>query len=311
MPKFMRKTILLAKIETTAGTDAVPTGALNAVLVRNVNLTPLELSTAERNIVRGFFGNFDALPTFRKVKLSFEVELASSGTAGTAPPWGALLKACGTTETLTAVTKADYKPNSLNTDTVTMYVNIDGVQHKLLYGRGNCSIKFKANDIPVLAFDFMALDGGITDVANPTPVYTPWQVPLPATRLNTPTFSLHGISSLALESLEINLGNQIEQITRIGAESIQQTDRKSAGTVMFEAVSIATKDFYATIKASTDAAIQIIHGSVAGSILQFDAPNVELMAPTFSDIQGIQMMQLQLRLLPTNAGNDEFTVSAR
>lgn len=311
MPKFMRKTTILAKVETTAGTDAIPTGGANAILVRNVNCTPLELNVAERNIVRGFFGNFDGLPTSRKMKLSFEVEAASSGTAGSAAAWAPLMLACGTTETLTAVTKADYAPNSANTTTLSMYVNIDGVMHKMLYARGNCSFKLKANDIPVFAFDFIALDGGIADVAAPTPVYTAFQTPLPATKTNTPTFSLHGVATLAVESLDINFGNQIEQITRIGAESIQQTDRKTTGTVMFEMTSIATKDWFATIRASTDAALSLIHGTVAGQIIEVAAPTVELMTPVYSDVQGIQMLQLSLRFLPSNSGNDEFKFTAR
>jgi hypothetical protein len=57
------------------------------------------MTYAERNLVRGFFGNFDALPTIKKVKVSFEVEYAGSGTAGTAPAWDGLLQACGCSST--------------------------------------------------------------------------------------------------------------------------------------------------------------------------------------------------------------------
>lgn len=310
MSKFMRKTIILAKAEVTPGTDVTPVGA-NALMVRNVNFVPLELGYAERNIVRGFFGTFDALPTMRKVKLSFETEFASSGVAGTAAGWGPLMQGCGTTETLTAVTKAEYSPNSANTTSLTLYVNIDGVLHKMLYCRGNVTIKIKSNDIPFMAWEFTGLDGGITDTAAATPTFTNFITPLAANKVNTPTFSLHGISTLALESLELNFGNQIEQITRIGSEQIQQTDRKPTGSVMFEMTSIATKDWFAAIKASTDAVLQIVHGTVAGSIVQIDANLVELTTPQFSDIQGIQMLQMALRFLPSNAGNDEFKITAK
>lgn len=174
MSKYIAKTVILAKLEATPGTDPTPTGAANAMLVRNCSIKPLELSYEERNIVRGFFGSFDALPTMRKVKISFEVEYQSSGTAGTAPAYGPLLQACATTETLVAVTTATYAPNSLaaTQKSVTIYYNIDGVQHMMLYGRGNATIRVKANGIPYIAFEFIGLDGGQTDVALPTPTFT-------------------------------------------------------------------------------------------------------------------------------------------
>ena len=40
--RYIRQTVILAKIETVSGTDAVPTGAANALLISNMNITPLE-----------------------------------------------------------------------------------------------------------------------------------------------------------------------------------------------------------------------------------------------------------------------------
>lgn len=310
MSKFTKKTIILAKVETTAGTDIVPAGT-NAILVRNPVLTPLEMTYAERNIVRGFFGNFDAIPTIKKVKLAFEVELQGSGAAGTAAGWGALMTACGTFETLVASTTAAYTPVSGTGKTLSIYVQIDGLQHKIVYARGNAILRVKANDIPYIAFEFIGLDTNATDVANSTPTFTAFNLPLAANKVNTPTFTLHGISSLALESFEMNLGQVNQQITRIGSEQILHTDRKTIGSVMFEMTPVATKDWLATVKSGVLAACQLVHGTVAGSIVQIDASNVQLQNPVFSDIQGIQMLQLALRMNPTNAGNDEFTVTAK
>ena len=38
---LFRKKALLAKVETTYGTDAAPTGALNAIQTRNLQIEPL------------------------------------------------------------------------------------------------------------------------------------------------------------------------------------------------------------------------------------------------------------------------------
>ena len=56
MTKYIRKMVILAKIETTRGVDATPTGA-NAMVVSNVTITPLEGDEAEHDYVRPHFGN--------------------------------------------------------------------------------------------------------------------------------------------------------------------------------------------------------------------------------------------------------------
>lgn len=42
MPRYIRNTVILAKLETSYGTDAAPTGA-DALLVSNVSVTRLSL----------------------------------------------------------------------------------------------------------------------------------------------------------------------------------------------------------------------------------------------------------------------------
>ncbi len=94
---------LLAKVEVTYGTDPTPTGAANAILLKGKpTLTPMEAVNVKREVVRPFFGNAESLPSSIYGKLDFEVEMAGSGTAGIAPAWGPLLRACGLSETATA-----------------------------------------------------------------------------------------------------------------------------------------------------------------------------------------------------------------
>jgi hypothetical protein len=68
-----------------------PTGA-NAILVRNLEITPLEAETVNRDLVRPYLGASDQLLAQTRVSMTFEVEMAGSGTAGTAPAYGPLLK---------------------------------------------------------------------------------------------------------------------------------------------------------------------------------------------------------------------------
>ena len=95
MPLLGRKKLLLAKIESTYGVDSVPTGSANAILLRNLNIAPLDAETVNRDLVRSYFGISDILVANSKVSMDFEIELAGSGVIGDAPAWGPLLQACG------------------------------------------------------------------------------------------------------------------------------------------------------------------------------------------------------------------------
>lgn len=101
--KFRIKTALAAlENPSTPGTDAVP-AASNAVLLRNLDITPVYDMVA-RNNVKGHLGADQELLASKSFKATAEVELAGSGTQGTAPAWGILLMACGFAETSVATT---------------------------------------------------------------------------------------------------------------------------------------------------------------------------------------------------------------
>lgn len=103
MPLLNRKRLVLAKIETTYGVDPTPTGAANAILVRNLNLTPQESDFAGRDVVRPYLGRSEQIPTAIRGMLELEVEMAGVAAAGVAPGYGPMLRACGFAETLVAV----------------------------------------------------------------------------------------------------------------------------------------------------------------------------------------------------------------
>lgn len=99
----LNATTLLAKVETTYGTDAAPTAAANAVQLRGKpTLTPLDMTVVQRDLLRPYLGNGDILPGSIFGKLSLEVEAAGSGVAATAPAHGALLRACAMSQNINA-----------------------------------------------------------------------------------------------------------------------------------------------------------------------------------------------------------------
>lgn len=308
---LMRNTAVLAKIETTYGTDAVPTGVANAVLVSDVRARPMDMQTVDRALIRPYLGNSEQLPTVIYNGVEFSVELAGSGTAGTAPAIGPLLRACGMAETITASTKVEYKPVSSAFESLTLYVNIDGVLHKSTGARGTVALSLKNNDRPMARFNFTGLFVAVADSALPAVTLTAWKKPLPCNRTNTPTFTLHAYAGM-LDDLQIDLGNQVEYRSLIGgSEFVRIVDRKPAGNVLMEAVKVADKNWWTTIQAATTGALALIHGTTAGNIVGVDAPSVQLYNPTYQDQNGTLMLAAQLALTPGASGNDELVLTFR
>lgn len=99
--KAYNKRRILFKLESTYGVDASPVAA-NAVLCSSLEIMPLEGSSVDRDNAKSFFGSSGQVRTGDFASVSFDVELAAAGTAGSAPPWGDMMKCCNFSETITA-----------------------------------------------------------------------------------------------------------------------------------------------------------------------------------------------------------------
>ncbi len=96
-----RNAVLLAKIEPTEGQDAAPSASTDAVLVENpqINFNPNLIETDE---VTGSLDGAGPYVGGMTAEVTFDVLLKGSGSAGSVPEYGDLLKACGWAETITA-----------------------------------------------------------------------------------------------------------------------------------------------------------------------------------------------------------------
>lgn len=310
---LMRKMALLAKIETTYGTDVVPTGGANAMLVRNVQVNPLTVEAQARELARPYLGNSEDIVGAFFGTLNFEVEAAGAGAAGTAPKYGPLLRGCGMAEVISAGVSVTYTPVSSAFESLTLYFNLDGVLHKFTGARGNAGFRGNNRAATMWTFAFTGLFVPVADAALPVVDYTGFIKPLALNTANTPTFSLHGVSgaSAVLRNLTLDLGNAVNYRNLVNSELVQILDRKPVGTIEMEATSMATKNWWTAVRDSVTGAMQLVHGTAAGNIIELSAPAVQITAPTYSDFEGAAMMSGGLKLQPTSAGNDELSIIVR
>lgn len=311
MAKSMKNMVLLAKQEVTLGTDPVPTPAANAILVRAATPQMVSAEFVERNNIRGYKGNFGSLAVGVHREMEFEVELAGSGTAGTAPKWAPLLMACGFNETITAGTSAVYAPISTGDTTVTMYGYLDGLLFKMTGCKGTVSFEMNSKQIPVMKYKFIGEYSAATDTTFPTGmVFSGFQQPLTVGRVNTPTLNFLGFAAV-VQNLSFDVANTLVYRDLIGTSGAYSPDRKPSGNITLELPTVASANFGEMARLGTTGALQLVHGLVAGNTIQVDMPKVQLTsAPTISNDQEIAMLQQQFSINP-NAGNDELVITVK
>jgi hypothetical protein len=230
----MRNAVLLVALQPTAGVGAAPTAAANAIMAMNISAQPVSAEFAKRNNIKPYLGNMGSVQVAIHAEISFEVELAGAGAAGTAPKWGPLLRACAFSETITAGTSVVYAPVTTNMEFATLHYNLDGVLFKMTDAKGTVSFELNAKGIPVMKFKFIGLYSTPTDAAVPTNVdYSGFKEPLAVNSVNTPTVALHGVAG-KVQSLSVDMANQTVYRNLIGYEGIIITDRQPTGSITME-----------------------------------------------------------------------------
>jgi hypothetical protein len=309
MPFLTRKRTILIKTESVYGTDSVPVASTDALTVRSIDVSPIDADLVSRDLIRSYLGNSAQLLANIKVQCNFEVELAGSGVAGTAPRWGPAMLACGTAATTVASTSVTYGPVSSAFSSASIYYFADGIRHAVLGWRGTFEIKGELGQIPTIAFSGTGVSAAITDQAVGAVTYGGQADPLIFTSGNTTAFSLFSYSG-CLSSFSFAMNNEIQYRELIGcAKEVLIVDRKPGGQVMIESVSIATKDYFTIATGTTTGNLTFTHGTTAGNRVVFTAAQTDITNPTYGDMNGVIMLNLPYVALPTTAGNNDFSLA--
>jgi len=304
---------VFSKIESVYATDPTPTGT-DAVLTSNLALTPYTGPTVSRNLNRSTLGGQSVVNTNPHAMVSFDVEVAGSGTATVVPAWSENMRACGMSVTPASPTSAGqiYAPLSSSFPSITHWVWIDGQKQVLNGARGNMSIALNKGDIPKFSFNFTGRYSRPTYTAVLSANVTDYSSPLAVTDTNTPTFTLGGspLTDLRVESFSLDMQNNVIARNIINAEEIFITDRNPVGTVVFEATT--AKNWFASGIEShagvTTLAMNLVHGTVAGNRVKISAPAVQITNITENNSDGIFVYTCSLAFVPVS-GNDEFTIT--
>ena len=320
MPRYMRNTAILAKLESSYGVDSTPTEGANAMLVSNVSINPLNAQNVSRDLIRSYMGGSEQLVGNAYIEMSFDVELQGSGTAGTAPAWAPLMEACGFAASSTASTRNNYYPETPADGSVVIYYFMDGVKHIALGCRGTFSLKLGSGERPVLSFRMLGIDGGVTAASPSALTLTGFKTPYVVTNTNTGDLTIGATfnvdtSAPALTSgtaytsrgLSLDLGNAVAHVPLLGTEAVEVSNREVTGHIDLDLTAAQEVTFMATVKANTTQSLGIIHGTAAGYKVVVFMPAVQLINPTMQDMNGRLLVGFDIRAVPSS-GNDELRI---
>lgn len=306
-----RRTLILAKVESSFGVDPTPAAANDAFLVADVNYT-LDVQQNERNIYTSSLSKEPTVPGRKIANLTFSHELKGSGVAGTAPKIGVLLRGCGFAETdLGSSDGFEYDPVSGSFTSLTFYIYMDGVLHKMTGSRGSVSFQGEAGGYGQANFTFQGNYVAPTDVAFPaSPVFEATLPPI----IELAAMALHGYGSFCAQSFNIDIANTLApNICMNAAEGfngIDITDRVVTGGVNPESVLVATFDAFGRFKDGTEGAFTITIGTADDNKCVITAPKTQFTNVGYSDRDGKRVWDLAVKMnRNTGGGNDEVKIA--
>lgn len=307
MAKLTRRRILLAKIESSYNTDAAPVGT-DAVLVEDIQWQPEGLRMVERPAIRSSLGALQHMYGGSLMSLTFQAEVKGSGTAGTAPELGTLLRACAMDATVVATTSVAYAPISGTQESATLHFYEDGTRMTLTGCRGSVTFTLEVGNKIMANFTFTGHFAGPTDVALVTPTYNSTVPPI---YINA-AFQIGSYGAI-IQALEVDLGISVQtppDVTEAdGYGEVLVTSRDVQGSFNPQQTLVATKDFMTAFRNGTAEALDSgVVGTTAGNRVRFQMPKVYYRNITPSEREGVQAYDLAYGAAEDD-GDDEVTIT--
>lgn len=307
-PDSWRSLLVAIKIENEYG--VAPTDMTDATIIEVVTREAAgyyEGNTVERERVRQGFGNYAQVNTAPYTTRQVRVPYSGSGTAGVPPAYGALLRACGMSETIDE-TEGDeqviYDPVSEDFESVTLMWWASGKLQRMRGVRGTWERTSDAQGLPSLQFTLTGLYERPTESPAMPGVETLVEPELPLNIQNS-TFEMFG-AVVPMQSYGFTLGNQVVFRALVGYEGVHITDRRSTGNVNIQAPKLSDFNIFEKVESHnnhSEGVVKLIHGTQPGNIIEHESTKVQLSSPTESESDGIVHYGIELRML-ADGNND-------
>lgn len=299
--------LICAKIETTYDTDSVPVVGTDSLLAMDIKFKEV-IDVVRRPANVASLSRISSVGGKRNGEMSFSLELKGSGTAGTAPRIGALLRACSFGATVVSNVSVTYLPISSSQESCTIYFFIDGRRHVMTGCRGDVKIKCEAGQMAVAEFSFKGRYADPTLVALSSPTL---ETTVPAV-CKSCVFTYNSKTTLVVKTAEIEMNNTVamrESLSDTNAVAgFEITERDPMLTIDPEAVIETSYTFRSDALGGSLRAITWVVGATAGNITTFSIPKFNAYWPEYEDRDEILVEKIKGECVQ-NAGNDEVSIA--
>lgn len=294
------------KAEVTYGTDSVPTAA-ERVRTRGVTFKNYD-GDKQKQEYDGDNGRFGThVNVAPHSSMSFDMDLAGSGTIDLAPNYKDILMACGMDVTENAATDVTITPvETAIIDSLSMYfVRGEGTGMglaKSLGMRGELGLSIKRGEVPLWMIKKM-LGSYITpayDAAALAGTPSPQLKGIPVTNVNTPTVQLDSVD-VCLESFVIdNFGHQVSFINAPNCEEVKSQPIQMTASMTIKDEGYNTKNWLSVAESHagiTQVPLSIVHGITSGNILTVGCTDAQITDIDETEINGLKAWNISLALL--------------
>jgi hypothetical protein len=311
--------VFTAKVEVPPGTWTAPANATDGFTVKNLRIRPFNSTPIRREVDLPFAGARPSAPSAVHRGITFDFELSGSGTPTVPVAWATILRAAMFGAPVPAAGQVAYPLTSSGDGDSLSAIPVKGpFAHETRMLRGTLTFTFTEKQLPNASFDGLGLlrqAGVIQTPANLTGLVLPaYPAPVEVNLENT-LIRLDGFT-LGVREAVIEMGMKTQLFSTTGERSIvfgkdQDGDRRAVRfRVVFELPDLAAKNYATAIGAGTLLSFTIVHGTVAGNIIELGTvtgtpsaliENFEIDEQdnrTFATMSGV--------MVPSGAGNNEL-----
>src|SRR5229473_2851501 len=294
MPQRSRLAMVAAKLESTYGTDSVPSVAANGQLMfSNVNPVAIAPKVFDVRALRPSFSPLARVVTPNSQKWDGEALLQGSGTAGTSPRLDAFLQACQMIATTAAGVSITYNPSSGfplagSPQSATIYTYLDGNVHQLPGSVGSFKLSGKPGEPIKVDFAMQGLYVSSTAQANPggftTDSFLATFMQNAALKLKSSLNSNYYYPNFV--AFEFDEGLKIAQrgdaSSSFGVKGFMPVERNARLRLTLEA-DFANRNFFPELEQGVLLEAYFSQGAAAGNTISFNFPTAQLTDARYGD----------------------------
>ena len=305
--------VVAAKIETSYGIDAVPTGT-EAVGVFDFSPPDITGDLIERDLYKNNNSLSPIVIGKKIVEGSFKMEVKGAGAVYSAivkPEIDPILRAAGFSSTLDDGTpgaeKYTYAPVSSGYESMTLYIWVGGILHKIPGCHASVKLLAEAGKRAVFNVTYKGLFVAPVDMPIISPTLSSVLPPI----VENAGLSLGAYANGIYTKFELDVGVEIKERLDVnspeGLWGVQIRGRKPSASIDPLAVTEATKPFWDNWKNGTQEALSITIGSTLYNRIVVSAPAVQMSSVKWGDSDGERSYDLPIRPCGVT-GDDEFSL---